>query len=148
MSLAVRAHKYLSVLVVIAISIQQAAASCTLTAQGVRFGPYDALSISPAESTGAVEVTCTVPTSYQLSLSSGNGVFTERTMVNGSHTLIYNLYTDASYSFIWGDGTGVTQVVNGYTESTTIHDIFGRIPANQDVAVGSYNDFIVVTIEF
>lgn len=148
MSLAFRTFKYLGILVAIAISIQQAAASCTVSAQGVQFGLYDALAVGSTESTGAIEVSCNLPTSYQISLSSGNGVFTERTMLNSSHALVYNLYTDPSYSFIWGDGSGLTQVVSGYTESTTVHDIYGRIPAKQDVAIGSYSDVIVVTIEF
>ncbi|WP_194755973.1 Csu type fimbrial protein [Aliidiomarina indica] len=123
-------------------------AGCMVSAQGVAFGLYDGLNVSPTESTGVIEVTCDVSTSYQLSLSTGTGSFTERKMANGNDNLVYNLFTDPSYSFIWGDGTSFTSTVNGVTDSTQVHYVYGRVPARQDVAVGTYSDVIIVTMQF
>lgn len=125
-----------------------AKANCTVSAQGVAFGLYDILSLNPTESTGVIDVTCDVSTSYQLSLSTGAGSYSERRMENGTNFLTYNLFTDPTYSFVWGDGTGVTSTVSGTTDSSQVHYIYGRIPARQDVAVGVYTDVIVVTIQF
>ncbi len=67
-----------------------------------------------------------------------------------SDALNYNLYLDAARTSIWGDGTGGTAlftvaIPSGKAVNVTI---FGRIPAGQDVAAGSYSDSIVVTIQF
>lgn len=148
MQLAPRTLRYLGGLLLVVASIQSATANCLVSAQGVNFGAYDSLASTSTESTGVVEISCSVQTSYQISLSSGNGVFTERHMTNGPHTLIYNLYTDPSYSYIWGDGSGLTNTVSGATAATQLHDIFGRVPARQDVAIGSYTDAIIITVEF
>lgn len=148
MQLVPRTLRYLGGLLLALGCIQSAAANCLVSAQGVSFGAYDSLVSGATESTGLVEISCSAQTSYQISLSSGSGIFTERKMTNGAHTLIYNLYTDPSYSFIWGDGSGLTNTVSGATATTQLHDIFGRIPARQDVAVGTYADVIMVTVVF
>lgn len=148
MQLAPRTLHYLCGLLLVVGSIRSADANCLVSAQSVSFGAYNSLTSIATESTGLVEVSCSVQTSYQIALSSGNGVYTERQMTNNSNTLIYNLYTDPSYSYIWGDGSGLTSTVSGATATTQLHDIFGRIPAYQDVATGSYSDVIIVTVEF
>ncbi|MDN7124529.1 spore coat protein U domain-containing protein [Pseudidiomarina sp. 1APP75-32.1] len=125
-----------------------ALASCLVSAQGVSFGSYDSLASAPTESTGVVEVSCDAQTSYSILLSAGSGAYSERKMFNAEHALSYNLYTSPTYSFIWGDGSGATALVNGMTSTTQLHDIYGRVPAGQEVAVGVYSDTIMVTIEF
>lgn len=140
--------RYASLLIFVLLSIENVAANCIISAQGVMFGAYNSLASAANESAGLIEVSCSTQTSYQVSLSSGSGVYTERVMTNGAHSLIYNLYTDPSYSFIWGDGSGVTNTVSSSTSTTQLHDIYGRIPAQQDVNVGTYTDVIMVTIEF
>jgi spore coat protein U-like protein len=72
-------------------------------------------------------------------------------MRRSSETLNYNLYRDSTRSTIWGDGTGGTQA---YTQSNpqlnrNIRvDVFGRIPAGQDVTAGSYTATVTATIFF
>jgi spore coat protein U-like protein len=59
-------------------------------------------------------------------------------------TLAYNLYTDASYSRIWGDGTSSTHVQTGIGEFI----VYGRIPAQQNVKAGLYTDMVTVLVEW
>lgn len=73
------------------------------------------------------------------------------TMRMGSEILNYNLYRDSTRSTIWGDGTGGSQT---YTRSNpplnqNINvNVFGRIPAGQDVSAGSYGATVTATIFF
>jgi spore coat protein U-like protein len=68
-------------------------------------------------------------------------------MTSGLHQLLYNLYTDATLSTVWGDGTGHSATVNA-TQVAGIHTVYGRIPARQNAHVGVYNDTIVITLTF
>ena len=80
-------------------------------------------------------------------LSTGSGTYAARAMTSGSHQLLYNLYLDASYVTIWGDGTAGTGTLQDSTNKNT-YTIYGRIPALQNAWVGSYSDTIVVTITY
>ena len=139
-----------------------AAVSCTVSAVGVAFGTYNPLSATPTYANGSVQATCTLTgtTSTTVTLTSSysagaSGNFGLRTMLSGANTLGYNLYYDAAYTQVRGDGTGGSQT-GGATlnltrtspTQTASGTIYGRIPAGQDVAAGSYADTIVVTVTY
>lgn len=139
----------------------QAAASCSVSAMGPAFGIYDPLNAAPTLANGSITATCTWtgggPTTVNLtsSYSAGNsGNFSSRSMLSGSHVLSYNLYFDDAYTQIRGDGTGgsltggasLTVSRNNRSQTTPTSTIYGRIPAGQDVAAGSYTDTIIVTV--
>ena len=130
-----------------AMMTQPAWASCSLSVQSVSFGPYDTFSNSNLDSTGNIDVTCLLTTAYSITLSSGSGSYATRLMSSGGNTLGYNLYTDATRSVVWGDGTGGTSVVSGNALLAS-HTIYGRIPARQNATVGAYTDTITVTVNF
>jgi spore coat protein U-like protein len=69
-------------------------------------------------------------------------------MVSGPDSLGYNLYTDAARTQVWGDffNGGTIQVAPAGTPARL--DVYGRIPAGQNVATGSYTDSITVTFFF
>ncbi len=140
-------------------------ASCNVTAPTLNFGSYDPLSVTATDSATNIVVTCnrTVATgaenvSYTLSLSSGTGSFAARTMLKGATPLNYNLYTTAlrDAASIWGDGTGGSITVSAslppldqsFTSRTANHTLYGRIPARQDVPIGSYTASVVLTITY
>jgi spore coat protein U-like protein len=122
-------------------------ADCTVSAGGVAFGSYDVFNPSALDGAGTVSVNCSPAASYSLGLSSGGGSYSQRQLSNLSTTLNYNLYTDASHSVVWGDGTGGTGTVAGNGESNN-HVVYGRIPAQQNATAGSYGDTIIVTVTF
>jgi spore coat protein U-like protein len=135
--------------------------SCTVSAGALAFGVYPANSAAPVTATGTFSVTCTATgsgsatVSGTLSLSTGSsGQFATRTMRAGTSVLDYNIYVTPAYSQIFGDGTAGTYEL---TESGTVTAgqiyqvggaLYGRIPARQDVAPGSYVDTIVMTVVY
>jgi spore coat protein U-like protein len=122
-------------------------AACSVNATGVTFGNYDPFSNQNLDGTGNVGITCDAATPYSITLSAGTGSYLTRTMANGAHLLAYNLYTDATRTTVWGDGTASTAAVNGSGASVN-HTVYGRIPARQNVQVGTYADAITVVVNF
>ena len=129
--------------------------SCTVSASGVAFGTYAADSPSALTSTGTISVACTVPSgsnAVTVALSTGSsGSFGTRTLTSGANSLIYNLYLNAVYTQLWGNGTSGT-----LTETTSVthtqprftNTVYGQIPALQDVPAGTYTDTITVTVSY
>lgn len=123
------------------------AASCTLSTSGIAFGAYDPFVAQSLDSVANITVTCDEPASYSIALSTGSGTYEQRVMTSGLHQLLYNLYTDATLSTVWGDGTGHSATLSN-TQLAAIHTVYGRIPARQDAYVGAYSDTIVITLTF
>ena len=122
-------------------------AQCTLNVQSVMFGNYDVFDNNHLDGVGNINVTCDVSSSYTISLSPGNGLFTQRVLLNGQHELIYNLFIDAARTIVWGDGTGASSTVQGMGTNSNF-PVYGRIPARQNVYVGNYQDSVTVTLVF
>lgn len=132
---------------------------CDVSATGLSFGSYDTLSPTPLDSTASINVSCNIPPQnpkaplmVTIALSPGNsGSFAQRHMTStGPDRLNYNLYTSAAFSSIWGDGAGNASIQTGYVTSASPWNatLYGRIPALQNLRVGSYSDTITVTINF
>lgn len=133
--------------------------ACTVAATDLNFGVYDVFSGSATNGAGNVNVNCTfliaLALHYTVKLSTGtSGTYTLRKMQKDvSNLLNYNLYTNSGHTTVWGDGTGGT----GYNEYTSLigllyhnrnYTVYGQIPAQQNVAAGSYSDTITVTVEY
>lgn len=123
-------------------------ADCSVAVNGLIFGDYDVFDSSHTDSTGTITVNCSAETAYTLKFSAGNGSFSERLLLNGIHSLSYNIYTDAAHSLVWGDGSGGSVTQGGNTDTSAEHTAYGRIPARQNVYSGAYADSIVVTLEY
>lgn len=140
----------------------RAAINCSTSVPTLAFGAYDPTLASPTDITSSMTVTCTRAildpwsVSYTISLSTGgSGSYSVRRMNAGTPLLNYNVYTNASRSQVWGDGTGSTGIVGAtmnfnffqFSNSAT-HTAYGRIPAGQNAASGNYSDNLVVTLTF
>jgi spore coat protein U-like protein len=128
-------------------------ADCNLAATNLGFGAYDPASGTAVDQTSGVTVYCSNGQAYTLALNvgTGGGTFATRTMASGGNTLNYNLYTNAGRTTIWGDGTGSTSTVGGTGAGLLVgqaHTVYGRLPAGQDSAIGSYTTTITVTVTF
>jgi len=141
-----------------------AAADCSVTAVGVNFGIYDPYVTAPDDSVGEIRVTCThlsgppFDVRYTVTLSTGSsGTYAPRRLRAGTALLGYNLWSDPARSSPWGNGSAGTVIVTGLMKvgpgvgnrvRTTVHPIYGRIPAMQDAAEGNYLDSIVATLTY
>jgi spore coat protein U domain-containing protein, fimbrial subunit CupE1/2/3/6 len=127
--------------------VGDALALCTASVVPVAFGTYNPLTGQNVDSTGGVDVVCLPPAPYTISISPGQGSYAARLMTSGTYHLAYNLYTSASRSVVWGDGTGGSSSVGG-SGATASYPIYGRIPASQNVGIGAYADALLVTVTF
>lgn len=131
---------------------QQTEAACTLSATAVAFGAYDVYQVGPTDSTGTITYRCgNSDHNIRIAISTGtSGTFTNRTLKNGSENLLYNLFY-GGFTQVWGDGTGSTTTYfenNPPNNVDVVLTVYGRIPAGQDVGIGSYTDTVVVTLEY
>jgi spore coat protein U-like protein len=134
--------------------VHRAEAACNVATTNINFGIYDVFSNMPKDSTGSISVECDEApppvVAIRIGPSSGSGGFNPRQMRHTTRPdrLNYNLFIDSSRSVVWGDGTGGgSTVANKVTKNKTwVSTLYGRIPAGQDVSVGTYADTVSVTI--
>jgi spore coat protein U-like protein len=130
-----------------------------VSADDVAFGTYISSGSSPVSANGRVTVACggdpfgVYLPSFTVALSAGNGGtgFNSRRMSNGTYRLNYNLYTNAPYTIVWGDGTAGTQTQSYNAlnlQRSSSMTVYGRIPASQLAAAGTFVDTITVTITY
>lgn len=153
-------YSLLTAFLLLALALPAHAFNCNVNVTGLGFGGYDVFSSIPKDATATVNVTCNAPPQNPnapipvvISLSPGNsGNFAQRQMqrVGGPERLAYNLFTTPSFSTAWGDGSGGSQTQTNFVTRTMPWNatIYARIPAGQNVPVGSYSDVITVTIEW
>ncbi len=143
-----------TLLVVLALfsGARQADAACTLSATAVAFGTYDVFQATPTDSTGTITYRCgNSDHNIRIAISAGSsGSFTNRTLKRGTESLLYNLFY-GGFTLVWGDGSGGTTTYfenNPPNNKDVVLTVYGRITAAQDVAIGSYADTVVVTLEY
>ena len=139
-----------SCLIVVAFTlIGQQVRACSINVIEVNFGSYDVFSNTALNSTGKIDVNCPSGVGYTIGLSAGSGIFTQRVMRNGAHSLNYNFFTAANRILVWGDASNSSVTVSGSSAGEIInHVVYGRIPHHQNVHAGSYSDTITVMITF
>jgi len=138
-------------------------AACSATTTDLAFGTYNPISGANKDSSaGAVSVTCTNGTAYNIALDAGAnpsapGDVTTRRMKGDQPTpsyLSYQIYLDSAGGTVWGDGTsGVLNPSNSTfftgTGSAQSHTAYGRIPVsvgNTAAPEGAYTDTVHVTV--
>ena len=133
--------------------------SCNAGATGEAFGTYNPFTSVATTSTATVTVTCqsavSVLVSYVISLNGGSaGTVMARSMSNGTARLPYQLYKDALYSQVWGDGTGGSSTwTDGYllglqTPVSHTYAAYGSIPAGNQVVPGVYGDLLTIMLTY
>jgi spore coat protein U-like protein len=129
--------------------------NCIITAPDLNLGVFDGTNDLTASST--ISINCTSGTTFNVDLSTGSSAtYAMRTLVNGTDTLNYNLYSTNTYTAVWGNGTGGTVrgagtgqgMAAGQVQSLTV---YGRLLASDNTGAfgaGSYSDTIVATITY
>jgi spore coat protein U-like protein len=142
------------------------AGSCTVSSTGLAFGAYQPLTFagkltsSDRTSNASISVVCTGITSggsYSIALGpsttgSGDSIST-RYLSNslGGDNMVFNIYTNASYSTVWGNGT-MGSLIGGSIpvgDSNQSQPVYGKIPAGQNtLRAGSFSDSLTMTLTY
>lgn len=140
------------------------AGGCSVSATEMAFGRYQPLhfagKLASADRTSdvTVSVTCTAIATgggYTIGLgpSTSGSSIVPRYLAHegGGPPMVFNVYRDASFTSVWGDGfTGA--LLSGSIplgDSTSSHAAFGRVPAGQGaLRAGSYSGTLTLTIRY
>lgn len=132
-------------------------AACSVSTSGLAFGQYNPFSATPTNINGTITLSCSVASGlgvYTIALSPGSsGTYAQRSLQGNQTILRYQLYTDATHTQIWGDGTGGSSIVLGkdvvpLLGGTSVYTVYGQIAAKQLVVPGAYADMILVTVTY
>ena len=140
----------------------EAAMVCSGSSASISLGGYIGDTSTPLDSIGSFSLTCardggspTATVTMGIGPSSTSGAIASRQLrrVGGADVLSYNVFRDALRSSVWGQTTGldtVTQsvVVPNKASASLLFTIYGRVPGLQSVSVGSYQDNLLVTIQY
>lgn len=131
------------------LNVPLARAACMIDIIAVNFGYYDVFESNDLETTGTINLSCEPKSAFMITLSTGNSNdYVARNLSYGTHQLIYNLYANAGMTKILGDGSASTVVLDGNNVKNRTLTVYGRIPAQQNVRVGTYTDNIMVNLYF
>ncbi|MGH7067217.1 MAG: Csu type fimbrial protein [Acetobacteraceae bacterium] len=131
--------------------------ACSVSTTGVSFGRYAGASRVPDDATGSITVSCTAETRATLAFSIGliatAGAGSARVMRSASGRLAYQLYADSARTEIWGDGASGRMVsfaaaVPAGRSNVQRFTVYGRIPPRQSVPPGTYQDQVVITLNY
>lgn len=112
------------------------------------FGTHGVLSAN-VDSTSTISVTCTTAAAYNIGLNGGtSGVVNARTMLNGTDSVGYQLYQEATRTSVWGDTVGTDTLASTGTGTEQQFTVFGRVPAQSTPPAATYNDTVTVTVTY
>ncbi len=105
--------------------------------------------IANVDQTSTITVVCTPTTAYNIGLDGGASASTSaRTMVLGSNTVGYQLYSDSARSTVWGNVVGTDTVSGSGSGVNQPYTVYGRIPPQATPVAGTYSDTIGVTVTY
>jgi spore coat protein U-like protein len=126
--------------------------ACTIGDALLAFGPYNPVAAGALTNTTTFAVQCTNLTPYNITLNgggsgvaSGNVRTMRLTPAGATAGLTYELFSDAGFTVPLGVGVQLPGTGSGVVQNVSI---YGRIPANQFVAIGNYSDSVTATINF
>lgn len=139
-------------------------AGCTVSSSGLAFGAYQPLTFAgkltsvDKTSDATISLSCTgivTGGSYSIALgpSTVGNSMSPRYLANpqGAPHLAFNVYREATYSTVWGDGTGGGMIAGTIPAGDSIqsHTVFGRMPGGQSsLRVGSYSGTLLMTVTY
>ena len=125
------------------------ALTCTISASAMNFGTIGSTQ-APVNATATLTTTCSSGTAYVISLDgglSGASDPTQRIMQHGADQLRYALYQDVAHLTPWGSANGQTYAGNG-NGAAQIATVYGVIPVQTSPPIGTYQDYVIVTITY
>jgi len=142
------------------------AGSCSVTSSGLVFGTYRPLTFagkltsSAVTSNASISLVCTGISSgsaYSIalgpSITGSDDRISTRYLSNslGGGDMVFNIYTDASYSAVWGNGTTGSLIGGSIPagDSNQMQAVYGRIVAGQNtLKAGSFSGAMTMTLTY
>jgi spore coat protein U-like protein len=134
----------------------QVNANCNFTSSNtmdfLTYDPTGANAAAPLGGSVVVSVRCTRGASVSIGIDTGANAGqvagSTRAMKNGANYLGYDFYQDAAYATLWTNAApGLYSFVSASNNPFPV-TVYGRVPANQDVPAGLYQDTVVVTVNY
>ena len=126
--------------------------SCTVVATPMLFGALTEVGAANVDSTATLTLTCTPNADFYIGMNDGTNAATgQRRLKHSANAefLNYNLFIDSARSQPWGNTAGTNTKPGTAPLGTSIHTVYGRIPAGVDgVSAGAYSDTVTVTVTF
>ncbi|MGE3294284.1 MAG: spore coat U domain-containing protein [Geminicoccaceae bacterium] len=123
--------------------------ACTVSGATLDFGSYT--SGQPTDLNGFAQIAYSNCPAGQLRFQldgGGSGSPTARRLSNGSGGLLaYGIYRDSARTQVFGQGANSRLVTLAAAGSGNV-SVYGKIPAGQSVAAGTYSDTVVITLDF
>ena len=127
---------------------------CVMFTNPLNFGSYDpvqANAVAALDGQATIRVSCTKGTAVNIGVDDGTNAqgLSRRMSGGGTNVLEYELYKDANRTQRWGADAG-ERYDGGVAPSRDPRDfiVYGRVPGAQDVPEGSFQDTILVTVQF
>lgn len=128
-------------------------ATCNPSVPTVNFGSFNVGAVRTTSVTASVTCSALLSllVSYTVTFSTGAAnICNPRNMINGVRKLNYNLYKDAGFTQILGNGTSSTVT---FTDNYTLglepviknYIVYARLPSQPLAAAGTFQDTITVT---
>ena len=110
------------------------------------------VNVASSSGAGSIVLTCTpgMTVSDALDYGVNGGSSSQRYLkrVSGNETLAYQLYQDAAYSQVWGNGALARTIAN-FPASTQTYTVYARLFAVGNLpSAGNYRDTVTVTLSF
>lgn len=124
------------------------AANCVVSTGSVAFAAYDPVgthATADLDGAGTFTVSCTKGASgVTLALGTGSNGARKMKLTTGADLLAYELYSDSGRTTVFNS----TSMATSTTKAAVTVNVYGRVTKNQDVAIGSYTDTVVATVNF
>lgn len=102
-----------------------------------------------AYSTTTLGVTCTANENITATLSTGtSGSYTQRIMHSTNNSIYYNVYIDANFSQIFGDGSQATSIINTTCNGSCNSVLYSRTYETANLQAGTYSDTLIISINY
>jgi len=123
------------------------------TTTDLDFGSIPGVITSNSDQTSTIGMTCTGRTAWQVGLNNGNnasGSIRRMRLGATGNYVAYELYNNPARSSAtrWGNTLTTDTVPGSGTGVAQSLTVYGRVPAPQSAAAGSYSDIITVTINY
>lgn len=136
---------------VVSITLQN---DCTITLNDINHGTVTTLAANNDAASVGDKITCSFADVYSIAfdVGTGGGTYGTRTLANGANALNFNVYSDASHTQVWGDGSGGSAAVTGTSTGGNVADpltVYSRVFGPQTgKPEGTYSSTITATATF